>query len=68
MRRPITMAIVADRRTAAAPKSFAFFINGLCSIVMPSHTFSMAEFNASAVKTIPIEKTIATHSKVSKSK
>lgn len=59
---PTTKAAVAVIITPAAATSLAFAIKGSLSKVTLSHKTSIPVFNASAVITVPIAKTIRHHS------
>lgn len=59
---PIIQDVTAAIKTAAAPKSFAFFAKGCISLVLRSVRFSIAEFNASVSHTIPTQNMSIIHS------
>ena len=61
---PTTIAIIADTKTAAAPKSLAFFIFILYSSVMASARFSIAEFKISTTMTKAIVSINVSHSAI----
>jgi len=59
---PIIKEIIADNKTAEAAMSFTFFIVRLKSGHTKSHSFSIAEFIISKLKTIAKQIKIRTHS------
>ena len=61
-RKPIIRAEMAAHKTAAAARSFIFFMVSCFSGDMKSATFSIAELIISRTKTKPMAKTIAIHS------
>ena len=59
---PTIRAAIAVNNTAAAAKSFTFFIMGFCWGLTKSQRDSIAELKLSAAKTMPQARAIAIHS------